>query len=130
MSDIVSRFFQVFEESRASASVQAVFGPPETRGEVTVIPAAAVRYGIGFGMGANTPESTERVSAQGLGGGGGAGTRARPVAVIEITPTEVKVHPIIDYSRLILAGVCALVWLTFLWSGVLKKFIASRTTAH
>jgi uncharacterized spore protein YtfJ len=130
MSDIVSRFFQVFEESRASASVQAVFGPPETRGEVTVIPVAAVRYGVGFGMGANTPEGTEEAGAQGLGGGGGAGTRVRPVAVIEITPTEIKVHPIIDYSRLIMAGVCALVWLTFLWSGVLKKFIASRTPAR
>lgn len=130
MNDIVSRFFQVFEESRASASVQAVFGPPETRGEVTVIPVAAVRYGVGFGMGANTPEGTEGAGAQGLGGGGGAGTRARPVAVIEITPTGIKVHPIIDYSRLIMAGVCALVWLALLWSGVLKKFIASRTPAR
>lgn len=130
MSDIVSRFFRVFEESKTTASVQAVFGPPEARGEVTVIPVASVRYGVGFGMGANMPEGAEEAGAQGLGGGGGAGTRARPVAVVEITPTEVKIHPIIDYSRLVMAGVCALVWLTFLWSGVLKKFIASRTTAH
>lgn len=126
MSDIVSRFFHVFEESKATASVQAVFGPPETRGEITVIPVASVRYGVGFGMGANAPEGAEGAGAQGLGGGGDAGSRARPVAVIEITPTEVKVHPIIDYSRLVMAGICALVWLAFLWSGVLRKFIAAR----
>ncbi|MGQ9516868.1 MAG: spore germination protein GerW family protein [Anaerolineae bacterium] len=127
MSDIVSRFFQALEESKATASVQMVFGPPETRGEVTVVPAASVRYGVRFDMGANVPEEAEEAGPQGLGGGGGAGSRARPVAVIEITPTEVKVHPIIDYSRLVMAGICALVWLMFLWSGVLRKFIAART---
>ncbi len=130
MSDLISRFFRVFEESRATASVQAVFGQPETRGEVTVIPAASVRYGVGFGMGANTPEVAEEAGTQGLGGGGGAASRSRPVAVIEITPTQVRVHPVIDYGRLVMAGICALVWLTFLWSGVLRKFIASRTAAR
>jgi uncharacterized spore protein YtfJ len=89
------------------ASVKQVFGEPKTVGDRTVIPVAAVSYGFGFGYGRGTEGGNGDATPgrEGGGGGGGGRVRARPVAVLEITSERVRVEPIVDASRIALAGI-------------------------
>ncbi|MEV4331256.1 spore germination protein GerW family protein [Streptomyces sp. NPDC049597] len=73
----------------ARASVTAVYGEPVTRGNVTVIPVAAI--GFGFGGGAGHETGTAKT---GEGGGGGGGATARPCGFIEITDDTATYKPI------------------------------------
>ena len=86
--------------------MEAVYGPLIEQGENVVIPAAEVLSIVGFGLGqgagsqyATEPENT------GSGGGGGGGGRvlARPVAAIIMSPTGVRVEPIVDVTKIVLA---------------------------
>ena len=90
----------------SAANVEAVYGPLIEQGENVVIPAAEVLSIVGFGLGlgggsqnATEPENT------GSGGGGGGGGRvlARPVAAIIMSPTGVRVEPIVDVTKIVLA---------------------------
>lgn len=85
---------------RSGAAV--CFGPPTAAGERVVIPVAEVYYGLGLGWGGGTDPKT---SAQGGGGGGGGGSRSRAVAVIEVGPDGVRVHPVRDDTAITLAGI-------------------------
>lgn len=89
-----------------AASPQAVFGKPIQQGDTTVITASTVNVGLGYGLGGfvlgrNEADQPERHEVNG-GGGGGGSTRARPVAVISISPEGVKVEPIIDITKICL----------------------------
>jgi uncharacterized spore protein YtfJ len=110
-----------------TASAEAVFGPPRTVGERTIIPVARVAYGFGggaapgrrrrdargAGLGPDpaaprppesaTPAGASGAPAPGLptGFGGGGGARAEPVAVIEFGPGGVRVVPVVDVNRLV-----------------------------
>ena len=90
----------------SAANVQAVYGPPTSQNENTVIPTAEVLSIVGFGLGSGggTQGAAEDVNA-GSGGGGGGGGRvlARPVAAIVISPTDVRVEPIVDVTKIVLA---------------------------
>lgn len=89
------------ENLKSSASVDVVFGGTrETQGKA-IIPVASVQYafGAGGGEGTSPAEEGQKVSS-GSGGGGGGSVKARPVAVLEITPEETRVLPIMDYTRL------------------------------
>ena len=44
----------------------------------------------------------------GVGGGGGGGGYNRPVAVIKLSPEEISVEPIIDFTKIGLAFFAAL----------------------
>lgn len=61
------------------AGVETVFGPPIQSGELTVIPVARIRWGVGGGGGAS-----EKDGASGSGGGGGLA--ADPVGYLEVGP--------------------------------------------
>ncbi|MDT8304836.1 MAG: hypothetical protein RRC07_02775 [Anaerolineae bacterium] len=106
---LVERLFVVAEPG-------AVYSEPVTQGEYTVITAREVTIGLGFGFGGGggtgpgeDEESAgeERASSVGAGygtGGGGGGTAAgRPVAVIEIGPSGVRVEPIVDPTKISIA---------------------------
>ena len=92
-----------------AANVEAVYGPPVTQGENLVIPAAEVLsiVGFGLGLGGGSQPATEAGNAgsNGGGGGGGGGGRvlARPVAAIIMSPTGVRVDPIVDVTKVALA---------------------------
>src|SRR5262245_50204486 len=90
-----------------AAHVEAVYGPPVSQGENVVIPAAEVLsiVGFGLGMGGGSQSSTEAENASGSGGGGGGGGRvlSRPVAAIIMSPTSVRVEPIVDVTKIVLA---------------------------
>lgn len=129
MSDILSRFFQTFDQTKELASWQSVFGQPQTQGERTVIPVATTRFGFGFGLGTAPAEDTgaEATSEGPLGGGGGAGGNSRPVAIIELTPRQVSIRPILDYTLLVFSALITLLLGFCLWSRVAKTFLAHRS---
>jgi len=76
----------------AKAGVQVVFGEPTTRGDVTVIPVARVRWGFGGGGGrAETPPA-----GPASGSGGGGGVAADPIGYLELGPEGAAFRPIRD----------------------------------
>ena len=80
-----------------------VFGPVVDAGEWKVLTAAAVERSGGFGFGGGGGNEG------GVGGGGGGTASGRPVAVIEVSPAGVKVTPVLDFTRLGIAVVAALI---------------------
>lgn len=84
------------------AGAQSCFGMPVSAGERTVIPVAEVTYGFGFGWGSGSNEQDDGEDF-GSGGGGGGGSRARGVAVIEVSPDGVAIHPVKDRTAIQLA---------------------------
>jgi hypothetical protein len=76
----------------AKAGVQVVFGEPTTRGDLTVIPVARVRWGFGGGGGrAETPPA-----GPASGSGGGGGVAADPIGYLELGPEGAAFRPIRD----------------------------------
>jgi uncharacterized spore protein YtfJ len=91
----------------SAADVEAVYGPPVSHGENIVITAAEVLSIAGFGLGSGSgspggdhPEQT----GSGSGGGGGGRVLARPVATIVMSPTGVRIEPILDVTKIVLAA--------------------------
>ncbi len=127
------RSMQIIEKIFAAAQPGAVFGAPVVSGEYTVITANEVGAGggIGYGKGGGSaPQGDESKTVEGsasqnkapssgfgVGGGGGGGSGGRPVAVIVIGPNGVEVKPIIDATKLGLAGITT--WVAML--GTLRK---------
>ena len=115
---------KVVDKIFAAAQPGAVYGVPVVSGSYTVITASEVAAGGGFGFGRGlggapaTPSSQmpgEQASqAQhhesvggGGGGGGGGGSSGRPVAIIVIGPDGVRIRPVVDATKLALAGITA-----------------------
>ena len=89
-----------------AANIEAVYGPPISEGENIVIPAAEVLSIAGFGLGSGSgSQGTGENENAGSGGGGGGGGRvlSRPVAAIVISPAGVRVEPIVDVTKIVLA---------------------------
>jgi len=81
-------------------TARTVYAEPVEKDGVTVIPAALVMGGGGFGTGHD--------KNGGKGEGGGMGVVARPVGAFVIKNGEVRWRPAIDVNRLIgAAAVCA-----------------------
>jgi len=99
------------------ASAAACFGQPATSGERTVIPVAEVQYGLGIGWGSGAEADSSS------GGGGGGGSRVRGVAVIEVAPDGVRVHPIVDQTSITLAGIAFASAATAISARALQKLI-------
>jgi uncharacterized spore protein YtfJ len=119
---------ELIDKLIATARPAAVFSPPVSAGDYTVITAAEVSIGVGFGSGGGGgPQPAEKQTADGeaqgqpqdsgysIGTGGGGGSAARPVAVITIGPSGVEVEPIVDATKIAIAvfttvGAMALMW--------------------
>ncbi len=125
---------QALERLLSAADSSKVFGQPVSSEGYTVIPAAEVASGGGFGsgMGFNSlrrrkGEATGEISdpatgmsgegsetpgpameGAGGGGGGGGGAMARPVAVIVMGPDGVRVKPVLDVTKLAVTALGAL----------------------
>jgi len=94
------------EKFMEAARVEAVVGTPIKHGDSLVIPTAEVFNAMGFGMGAGQVKDDDD-SGRGGGGGGGGQALARPVAVIVMTPTGVRVEPVVDVTKIALAAFTA-----------------------
>ncbi len=79
------------------------FGMPISAGDRTVIPVAEVVYGFGFGWGGGSSDEGGGTDFAVGSGGGGGGTKARGVAVIEVSPGGVQIHPVRDRTAIALA---------------------------
>ena len=87
-----------------AANVEAVYGSPVSQGENVVIPAAEVLSFVGFGVGTGGGQSSGTTETRGGGGGGGGGrVLSRPVAAIVLSPSGVRVEPIVDVTKIALA---------------------------
>lgn len=104
-SSVVNTVQTTMDTFLSAAHIAAVYGPPLSEGENTVIPAAEVLSIAGFGLGAGSgPEGTGENENRGGGGGGGGGrVLSRPVAAIVISPAGVRVEPIVDVTKIVLA---------------------------
>jgi uncharacterized spore protein YtfJ len=91
----------VIEQARDMVTVRRVYGKPIERGDVTVIPAAAVQGGAGFGAGV-APDGEE--SGPGSGSGAGWGIRARPVGAYVVRDGEVRWESALDLNRVIVGS--------------------------
>lgn len=101
------------EEFLAAADVRAVYGESIQHGDTTIIPTAEVLSGLAFGFGAGGGTGTDQnsdkpVQGSGSGGGGGGRVLSRPVAVVVASPEGVRVEPVIDITKIALAGLTAL----------------------
>jgi len=101
------------EEFLAAADVRAVYGEPIQHGDTTIIPTAEVLSGLAFGFGSGGGTGTDQnsdkpVQGSGSGGGGGGRVLSRPVAVVVASPEGVRVEPVIDITKIALAGLTAL----------------------
>ncbi len=120
IENTVNEFFATFERAQSSASIDNVYGQPITYGDSIIVPVASVSqfFGVGLGVGAN--QSAEQHDG-GIGGGGTARVKARPVALAEIMPEGVDVHPVIDENRALTAGLLFAAWAVFWAARTLVK---------
>ncbi|MCL4474180.1 MAG: hypothetical protein M1455_09625 [Actinobacteria bacterium] len=125
---------EVMRRFSDAASVNAVYGEPVTHGDNLIIPCAEIVYGMGFGMGGgmgtgpggkknemstaggegNKPEGEAaahggEAAPEGAGSGGGGGGKAfsRPVAVVIASPEGVRIEPVVDKTKIVLAALTA-----------------------
>ena len=110
----------------SAASVEAVYSPPVHEGDHIVIPAAEVLslagFGLGSGSGSPDPDAAERtVAGEGGGGGGGGRVFSRPVAAIVISPSGVRVEPILDVTKIVLAVFTTLGFMTAMLTRMANK---------
>lgn len=126
-----------------TASVEAVYGKPIKSGDVTIIPTAEVLCGMGFGMGVGygmgpsdenraaeakaeasgdemENEGTGPSGGAGSGGGGGGYTFSRPVALIISTPEGVRVEPVLDRTKILLAALTTAGFMVGMMARMLK----------
>lgn len=91
-----------------AAKVGAVYGQPVQYADTTIIPTAEVLSvaWVGAGVGGGKSAKDENIGG-GNGAGGGGRVLSRPVAAIVITSGEVRVEPIWDVTKLVLAGLTA-----------------------
>jgi uncharacterized spore protein YtfJ len=109
-ADVIESTMEKFLEA---ASVEHVYSEPVKYGDTVVIPAAEIISAAGFGIGLGSGsggDDEEGESGSGAGGGGGGGGRvlARPVAVVIATPEGVRVEPVADRTKVLLALITTL----------------------
>lgn len=100
MKDLGDQIGSNLDRIFGEASTATVFSEPERVGDDLVILAAAWERagGFGFGSGSGTDEESGD-QGEGSGGGGGGMSQGRPVAVIRIGESGLKVEPVIDFTK-------------------------------
>jgi uncharacterized spore protein YtfJ len=112
-----------------SVRPDGIFGAAVERDGVTLIPCAEItaNFGMGGGSGigpapanqAKAAQSGEAASGQpaasgGSGGGGGGMARGRPVAVVVTSEGKTRVLPVVDVTKLMVAGMTTLGFVAFM----------------
>jgi uncharacterized spore protein YtfJ len=98
----VARSEEIVRAFTAAGTGQGVTGPATTAGERTVVPLIETIFAGGYGGGGGFAAEKEDL---GGGGGGGGFARSRTVALVELTPDDVKVKPIVDTTAIVLAAI-------------------------
>ena len=100
-NELMEKLFEITQPT-------AVYSQPVTQDNYTVITATELQASIGFGYGGgggfgNVNSEENQDGGFGGGGGGGGTTTARPVAAVIIGPNGVRVEPIVDPTKIVLA---------------------------
>ena len=106
-TDSINLLRNTLDKLLETARVQAVYGEPVRNGDTVVIPTAEVLGLMGFGIGTGGSRDDKQQASGGIGGGGGGRTLSRPVAAIVLTPNRVRVEPIVDVTKVWMAGLTA-----------------------
>ena len=130
MNDEARPNLEPIEKMVDALGVGAVFGEPIREGDVTVIPVAEVRFTFGYGYGSGRGRSEEAkgepsTGEEGSGGGSGAGGRASAKGYVRISADGVRFEPVLDVTRLALAGIAFAAWSVF-WIGRTMRAVGSR----
>ena len=123
----LDRMFEVVENLRETASADAVLGEPqEVEGRVLIsVAEVGTGFGMGFGQGsAEGGEEDDGGTGEGEGGGAGGGAKARPVAIIEVTPEETHIHSVQDETKIALAGIAMVAWVVFCITVTIRRIFA------
>jgi uncharacterized spore protein YtfJ len=108
METQIQKLLDALADLRKKANVDAVFGKPVAAEGRTVIPVAEVAYA--FEVGAEEEAVADSTESE---GGGSGGMDVRPIAVVEVTPENTWVKPIIDEQKLAFAGALLIGWAVF-----------------
>jgi uncharacterized spore protein YtfJ len=99
---------RTMDQFLSAAKVEAVYGQPLQQGDMVIIPSAEVISVMGFGLGSGVNTDQDQVGKkennEGMGGGGGGRVFSRPVAVIVASPEGVRIEPVVDLTKVILAA--------------------------
>jgi uncharacterized spore protein YtfJ len=130
MNDEARPNLEPIEKMVDGLGVNAVFGEPIREGGVTVVPVAEVRFAFGYGYGSGRGRGEESeggpsTAEEGSGGGSGAGGRASAKGYVRITADEVRFEPVLDVTRLALAGIAFAAWSVF-WIGRAMRAASTR----
>jgi uncharacterized spore protein YtfJ len=109
----IAKLFDVYQPG-------VVFSEPTSVGDNTVITASEVSVGLGLGFGRGGG-GDEKASGEGVGGGGGGGSAGRPVAAIIIGPAGVRVEPIVDVTKIVLAFLTTLGAMYMSWRAMRRR---------
>lgn len=97
-----------------TAHVDRVYGEPIDVGDTKIIPTSenltlmGFGFGSGYGQGMDEDDEEGKPMVGGAGAGGGGGrTFSRPVAVVIASPEGVRVEPIADRTKVIMAAITA-----------------------
>lgn len=106
------------------ASADSVVGPAQDNAGRIAIPLATVSAGFGLGLGSGAADDPDRANAhqEGGGGGGGGGARARPVAVVELTADDLRVHQVVDSTRIAVASLILAAWSVYWITRTIRVF--------
>ncbi len=98
----------------AQVRTSTVFGDPVERGDVTVVPLAAARFGLGAGSGSDPSKEQE-------GEGGGGGGAVTPMGYIEVKDGRSRYVPLVHPARMLaLIAAAALAGLLIVRSTIVK----------
>ena len=129
MNDEARPNLEPIEKMVDELGVGAVFGEPIKEGSVTVVPVAEVRFAFGYGYGSGRGRGEEAEghprAEEGSGGGSGAGGRASAKGYVRISDDEVRFEPVLDVTRLALAGIAFAAWSVF-WIGRTVSAVGRR----
>src|ERR671912_1006963 len=130
MNDEARPNLEPIEKMVDGLGVGAVFGEPIREGGVTVVPVAEVRFAFGYGYGSGRgrgeqAEGGPARSEEGSGGGSGAGGRASAKGYVRISADDVRFEPVLDVTRLALAGIAFAAWSVF-WIAKMVQALGGR----
>jgi uncharacterized spore protein YtfJ len=99
---------KTMDQFLSTAKVEAVYGQPIQHSDTVIIPSAEVISVMGFGLGSGVNTDQDQIEKkennEGMGGGGGGRVFSRPVAVIVASPEGVRIEPVVDITKVILAA--------------------------
>ena len=125
----LDKMFDSIEGLRGTACADATLGEPEAFEGKVLIPVAAVSTGFGLGFGrSGVTEQEEDDSSADTGGGAGGSAKARPLAIIEVTAADTVVRPVVDETKIALAGIAMGAWVIF-WVGATVRAIFGKRPA-